>query len=453
MDNINDTQTALKELVHISNKYGADARYVLAGGGNSSWKSKDALYVKASGMSMATIKTDGFVGMDRARLAKMMERQYDRSDDAAREAAVLSDMYDSRLPGFESLRPSVETLLHDLFPFAFVLHLHPALVNGMTCGAQGEKAARELFGDDAVWVPEFKPGYELAKLCAKFIGDYVKMRGAYPKILFHQNHGVFVAADGISELDELYDAIMSKIGGRIAKKPVDELKTGMTSHGYAHVKNDLSAGCASVENTAAVSGNTPAEGAAVSGNTPAEGAAVSGNTPVEGLASGDADEAEKADETDIAATRVKEWLMSLSAPPAGILFMNGPDILSMLESREAFSPLDGAFTPDHIVYCKTSFLYLDCENYYDSVIKLPAAYDEYVAKNKHKPRLICVRGLGAFAAADSPSETVNAAALFADAVNVAIYSANFGGPRHLSAELVDFIVNWEIESYRAKIAR
>ena len=38
----------LKIIEKISHKYGADSRYVLAGGGNTSFKDNDYLYGKAS---------------------------------------------------------------------------------------------------------------------------------------------------------------------------------------------------------------------------------------------------------------------------------------------------------------------------------------------------------------------------------------------------------------------
>ena len=44
----------LAALAAMSNKYGADANFVLAGGGNTSYKSADRLWVKGSGTALAT---------------------------------------------------------------------------------------------------------------------------------------------------------------------------------------------------------------------------------------------------------------------------------------------------------------------------------------------------------------------------------------------------------------
>ena len=122
----------LCELAAMSNRYGSDSRYVLAGGGNTSFKDEKHLYIKGSGTALATIRPEEFVVMERAGVSAIMSASYPESD-KEREAAALSDLMDARVRG-ETRRPSVETPLHNLFPFAYVLHTHPTLVNGLTCG-------------------------------------------------------------------------------------------------------------------------------------------------------------------------------------------------------------------------------------------------------------------------------------------------------------------------------
>ena len=150
----------IKALIEMSHRYGSDPGFVLAGGGNTSYKTEDTLYVKGSGTALATISESGFVKMDRKKLSAMLEKKYSENE-AEREAEVLADMMAAKCAGEEAKRPSVETLLHDLLPYKFVLHVHPALVNGITCARGGEAACRRLF-PDAVWVGSTKPGYILA---------------------------------------------------------------------------------------------------------------------------------------------------------------------------------------------------------------------------------------------------------------------------------------------------
>ena len=205
-------------LAAMSNRYGSDPSFVLAGGGNTSYKEDGVLYVKGSGTALATIKAAEFVRMDRDKLELIRQKKYPE-DESEREAAVLADMMAARLPG-ETRRPSVETLLHDLFPYAFVLHVHPALVNGLTCSKEGERIAKELF-PDAVWIENSKPGYCLADLCRERLAGRRSADGRFPQVVFLQNHGVFYAADTVAEIDLLAAGVTEKLGEMIKKEPDD----------------------------------------------------------------------------------------------------------------------------------------------------------------------------------------------------------------------------------------
>ena len=133
----------LEQLVNFSNLYGSNEELVLAGGGNTSAKDGDVMYIKGSGTSLSTITAEGFVKMSREKIAEIFTKVYP-DNDKEREALCLADVMASRLPGEESKRPSVETTLHSLFQQRFVLHLHPALVNGVTCAKDGQKWAEKL---------------------------------------------------------------------------------------------------------------------------------------------------------------------------------------------------------------------------------------------------------------------------------------------------------------------
>ena len=88
----------LAALAAMSNKYGEDANFVLAGGGNTSYKSGDTLWVKGSGTSLATIEPEDFVALERQLLDKMWATEYP-ADEAEREAAVLADIMYARVLG------------------------------------------------------------------------------------------------------------------------------------------------------------------------------------------------------------------------------------------------------------------------------------------------------------------------------------------------------------------
>ena len=111
----------IDSLIKISRLYGSDNKFVIAGGGNTSYKNKDRLWVKASGVSLATISEDGFALLDRAKLNLMTEKVYS-SDDDEREEQVKRDLEEATLT--KGKRPSVETSMHNAINYAFVVHLH-----------------------------------------------------------------------------------------------------------------------------------------------------------------------------------------------------------------------------------------------------------------------------------------------------------------------------------------
>lgn len=202
----------------MSVKYGSDEDYVLAGGGNTSYKENGVMYVKSSGTQLATIKPEGFVKMDMAKLGEMLRKEYP-SDDEAREAAALEDMMAARFAGEENKRPSVEAILHALFPYRYVLHIHPALVNGLSCGRDGKLTCEALFGDRVVWIGLTKPGYILAKVCREAFNQRKGKTGEYPKISILMNHGIFVAADTVEEIDSLMLYVMETLKSKLKATP------------------------------------------------------------------------------------------------------------------------------------------------------------------------------------------------------------------------------------------
>ena len=81
----------IETLVNFSRRFGADANFVLAGGGNTSYKDENYLYIKGSGTALADMTADKFVKMNRAALAAIWDKKY--SDDVSeREAQVLADL-------------------------------------------------------------------------------------------------------------------------------------------------------------------------------------------------------------------------------------------------------------------------------------------------------------------------------------------------------------------------
>ena len=238
----------LNGLIGMSRKYGGDPGFVLAGGGNTSYKEEGIMAVKASGSPLSVIDEAGFVLMEVEKLRALAADDYPDGD-KEREERALMDMMAARLDGQGDKRPSVECILHALFRKSYVLHVHPALVNGLTCGKNGAAAAAELFegaGDVFLWVPLTKPGYTLSRTCAKMFAGHAEAFGQYPSVALLQNHGIFVAGDTPEEVGLLMDEAVSRISKRVARRPdIEARSAGEEKAAIIALRDDL---IANIEN-------------------------------------------------------------------------------------------------------------------------------------------------------------------------------------------------------------
>ena len=107
-------ETDLQQLVEISQFYGKDKRYVIAGGGNTSMKTADRIWIKASGFALSDITEDGFAMLDREKLKRISSAEYS-SDPFQREREIKDDLAAANFT--KNRRPSVETSLHDLIKY------------------------------------------------------------------------------------------------------------------------------------------------------------------------------------------------------------------------------------------------------------------------------------------------------------------------------------------------
>jgi NAD(P)-dependent dehydrogenase (short-subunit alcohol dehydrogenase family)/rhamnose utilization protein RhaD (predicted bifunctional aldolase and dehydrogenase) len=200
----------ISDLIGISRKYGSDKEYVIAGGGNTSYKDEKRLFIKASGINLGDIDESGFCILDREKLNRIpqMVRSQDPSE---RETEVKNALMDSRTNPESGLRPSVETSLHNLFQYRYVVHTHSTFVNGLMCSKHAGEKALEIFGEKVLYIPYSDPGFTLFSIIAEMIGEYNKKYGHDPNVVLIQNHGVFVAADSVNEINDIYNDIERKL--------------------------------------------------------------------------------------------------------------------------------------------------------------------------------------------------------------------------------------------------
>ncbi len=210
---MSENSKQIEDLIEISRLYGADKRFVIAGGGNTSYKNADTMWVKASGSPLGTITVDGFAVLDRARLKVLSERSYS-DDSATREEQVKNDLAAACIS--RGKRPSVEASMHNAIGYAYVVHTHPTVVNALMCAQDAQAKVRELFGERALYIAYTDPGYILFKKVENAIAAYRAANGEEPKVIWLQNHGIFVAADSVAEVKAIYADITCKLESVLA---------------------------------------------------------------------------------------------------------------------------------------------------------------------------------------------------------------------------------------------
>lgn len=181
-------QSPLDELAAVSARIGSDPLLVQGPGGNSSVKTGDEIWVKASGVWLAEAERSNiFVGLSLS----------GARDIAARAGA--EDLGAACLPKSDpGLRPSIEALLHILLPHPAVLHAHAVGSMTLSVLADGRKRAQTaLAGLDWAWVPYHRPGAPLAAATVETLS------GRKGDVLILQNHGVVTGARTPSDAEAL----------------------------------------------------------------------------------------------------------------------------------------------------------------------------------------------------------------------------------------------------------
>ena len=210
----------ITDLIEISKYYGSNKDYVIAGGGNTSYKDNETIWIKASGEALSELNEEGLVALSRQKLQIISTALYSE-DPVTREEQVKEDLFRSILEPGNNRRPSVETSLHEIIRYKYIIHLHPTLVNGLLCSRNAKSLSQKLFGESVLFVPYTDPGYTLFK---KLETEIILYRGKFshdPQIIFLENHGSFVGADTTEEIKKMYENIIQKIKEQIP--PISDL--------------------------------------------------------------------------------------------------------------------------------------------------------------------------------------------------------------------------------------
>lgn len=384
----------IEDLIAISRKFGQDSRFVIAGGGNTSYKDENRLWVKASGHALATITEDGFAVLDRALLNEMGEKAYNE-DTAIREEQVKNDLSVACIT--KDRRPSVETSLHNCMGFAFVVHLHPTLVNGLMCSVNAEAACKEIF-PDALYIEYTDPGYTLFKKVYDRIKAYKAEKGKEPQVIFLQNHGIFVGGDTTAEIEGIYSEVLGKLEAKVAALPEGDTAVSETVTDVVPAIRQMLSRSGRGFKTLKVTKNALVD-----------------------------------------------------------FFIDGCSVTSTgsvtdCPGKSGFDKIAKPFTPDIIVYCKSSYIFIEAESDEEILKQAEEKIEAFVSGKGYTPKVLLIKGIGLIAVGDSSRNAQIITDVFTDAMKVAFYAQSFGGEHPMERAWIDFIDNWEVENYRRKVA-
>ncbi|MFO7168916.1 MAG: bifunctional rhamnulose-1-phosphate aldolase/short-chain dehydrogenase, partial [Chloroflexota bacterium] len=176
-------------LVYRSNLLGADPRITNTGGGNTSAKVSardpltgepvEVLWVKGSGGDLRTAGREHFASLYLDRLHTLRERYL--SDPARGPKSAVEDAMVGMLPhctfGLNPRAPSIDTPLHGFVPARHVDHTHPNAVIAIAASRDGERLTREIYGDEVVWLPWQRPGFDLGVLLQQVCAEHPQAKG------------------------------------------------------------------------------------------------------------------------------------------------------------------------------------------------------------------------------------------------------------------------------------
>ena len=127
-----------------------------------------------------------------------------------------------------------------------------------------------------------------------------------------------------------------------------------------------------------------------------------------------------------------------------IRLTNDAELAGVACDNRAETLAAGSLTPDHIVYNGARAMVGDSVD--EVASKLKPALNELAP-----PRVAIVRNVGTFLLADNAAKLDAAEALGVAAAKITRLAAWRGGAHNLAPAFADFIINWEVEHYRAAL--
>jgi rhamnulose-1-phosphate aldolase/alcohol dehydrogenase len=211
-------------LVYRSNLLGADQRVTNTGGGNTSaklaekdpltGKTVEVLWVKGSGGDLRTSGKENFSSLYMDKLVSLIPRYKEAPNTGPKTPAEDAQvaLYPHCTFNLNPRAPSIDTPLHAFIPHKHVDHMHPNAVIAVAASRNAERLMRDIYGDDMVYTPWLRPGFELGLRMQQLCKEHPKAKS----ILMGQ-HGLINWADDDRACYELTLELIERAARSIEK--------------------------------------------------------------------------------------------------------------------------------------------------------------------------------------------------------------------------------------------
>src|SRR5919202_2286391 len=212
-----DRLDPVERLVYRSNLLGSDGRITNTGGGNTSSKVTETdpltggpvevLWVKGSGGDLRTAKRENFSSLYMDKLRGLQDHYYHaphRGPKTLIEDAIV-ELYNHCTFNLNPRAPSIDTPLHAFVPAKHVDHMHPNAVIAIAAARNSEQLTREIYGDEVVWTPWQRPGFDLGLKLEQICREHPEAKG-----VILGGHGLINWADDDKECYDLTLALIER---------------------------------------------------------------------------------------------------------------------------------------------------------------------------------------------------------------------------------------------------
>ena len=189
-DTVASTLDPVGRLVYRSNILGSDQRITNTGGGNTSAKileqdpltgeKVEVLWVKGSGGDLRTSKRENFSSLYQTRLIELQRLYAQESEKGPKTPAEdkMVGMYTHATFNLNPRPSSIDTPLHAFIPFRHVDHMHPNAAISVAAAKHSEKLTKEIYGEEVIWTPWLRPGFELGLALQRLVEEHPQAKGA-----------------------------------------------------------------------------------------------------------------------------------------------------------------------------------------------------------------------------------------------------------------------------------